>query len=154
MPSRRDQIQMSSDEFWSFVDSQKTVQVATLLRDGSPHLVPLWFAIDRGRIVLETFTKSQKVRNLERDPRISLLFEDGSDYEKLRGASISARAELISEDAKVHNFHKLVLLRNAPELGEEVIERVSASMAAKKTAILVKPEKIFSWDHSNLGGVY
>ncbi|HIF96591.1 MAG TPA: hypothetical protein EYQ54_06125, partial [Myxococcales bacterium] len=77
MPKRRDQIRMTDDDFWQFVESQKTVQVATLQRDGATHLMPLWFALQDGAIVLETFTKSQKVKNLERDPRITLLFEDG-----------------------------------------------------------------------------
>lgn len=68
MPKRRDQIRMSEAEFWQFVESQKTVQVATLGPDGWPHVMPLWFALEDGAIVLETFTKSQKVKNLERDP--------------------------------------------------------------------------------------
>ena len=58
MPKRRDQVAMTDDEMWAFIASQKTVQVATINRDGAPHLVPLWFALVDGAIVLETFTKS------------------------------------------------------------------------------------------------
>ena len=76
---------MTDDELWSFIESQKTIQFATIGRDGAPHLVPLWFAIDDGAIVLETFTKSQKVKNLERDARATVLFEDGDEYAQLRG---------------------------------------------------------------------
>ena len=83
MPKRRDQVHMSEQEMWDFIESQKSLQVATLNRDGSPHLVTLWFAIVDGRIVMETFTKSQKVVNLERDPRIALLLEDGEVYQEL-----------------------------------------------------------------------
>jgi len=97
MPKRRDQVAMTHDEMWSFIESQKTVQVATINRDGTPHLVPLWFAIVDGEIVLETFTKSQKVKNLERDPRLTLLFEAGDRYEELRGVTLYARAELVRE---------------------------------------------------------
>jgi len=155
MPKRRDQIRMSEADFWAFVESQKTVQVATLGPNGAPHLMPLWFALDEGAIVLETFSKSQKVKNLERDPRITLLFEDGSEYAKLRGASVSARAELVQDDVeRVHALHMRVLLRNTPEIPEEVLEKASRDMAPKKTAILIRPEKIVSWDHSKLGGIY
>jgi PPOX class probable F420-dependent enzyme len=155
MPKRRDQIRMNDNEFWQFVESQKTVQVATLQRDGSPHLMPLWFAREADAIVLETFTKSQKVKNLERDPRITLLFEDGDEYTALRGASISARAELIQDDVeRIHALHMAVLLRNTPEIPRDVLEKASLSMAPKKTAILVRPEKVVSWDHSKLGGIY
>ena len=155
MPKRRDQIRMSEAEFWQFVESQKTVQVATLGPDGWPHLMPLWFALEDGAIVLETFTKSQKVKNLERDPRITVLFEEGDEYATLRGASVSARADLIQDDVeRVHALHMRVLLRNTPEIPEDVLEKASRAMAAKKTAILIRPDKIVSWDHSKLAGVY
>ncbi|MDG2333319.1 MAG: pyridoxamine 5'-phosphate oxidase family protein [Myxococcota bacterium] len=155
MPKRRDQIRMSDEEFWQFVESQKTVQVATVQRDGSPHLMPLWFAVEDGAIVLETFSKSQKVKNLERDPRITLLFEDGDEYNALRGASIGTRAELVQDDIeRIHALHMAVLLRNTPDIPRDVLEQASRSMAPKKTAILVRPEKIVSWDHSKLEGIY
>ena len=90
MPSRRDQIRMSEEEQVQFIDEQKSLQVATINRDGTPHLSTLWFDVFEGDIVFETFTKSQKIKNLERDPRISCLLEDGLEYEKLRGVQITA----------------------------------------------------------------
>lgn len=156
MPKRRDQVAMSQDEMWAFIETQKTVQVATINHDGWPHLVPLWFAVVDGGIVLETFTKAQKVKNLERDPRISILFEDGDVYEQLRGVSIRAKAVLHQDVETVHRLHMEVLKRNTPEIPEDVLEKASASMAPKKTAIVVRPDdaKVMSWDHSKLGGVY
>lgn len=154
MGKKRDQIRMSDGDLWKFIAEQKTVQVATINKSGAPHLMPLWFAVDDGTIVLETFSKSQKIKNLERDPRITLLFEDGDVYEKLRGASISATAELVQDEERVHQLHMMVLLRNTPELGKDVIEKASRAMAPKKTAILIRPERVVSWDHGKLGGVY
>lgn len=154
MPKRRDQIRMTDDELWSFIGEQKTIQVATINRDGTPHVMPLWFAVEDGTIILETFTKSQKVRNLERDRRISVLLEDGETYEKLRGASIQAEAELVQDVERVHALHMKVLERNTPELPKDVLENASRSMAPKKTAILIRPERVMSWDHGKLGGIY
>ena len=153
MPKRRDLISMNDDEMWAFIDTQKSVQVATINRDGSPHLTTLWFAVIDGKVVLETFTKSQKIVNLKRDPRIAILFEDGDAYEDLRGVSINTTAELISEVEQVHALHMAVIQRNT-ELPEDVLDKASAAMAPKKTAILVKAEKAMSWDHRKLGGVY
>ena len=154
MPTRRDLIRMSTDEMWDFIASQKSVQVATINRDGSPQLTTLWFAIEDGKIVLETFTKSQKVVNLKRDPRIALLLESGDVYQDLKGVSINATAELVSNVDEVHAFHMAVLRRNTPEIPEDVLDKVSAGMAPKKTAILVAPQRVMSWDHSKLGGIY
>jgi PPOX class probable F420-dependent enzyme len=153
MPKRRDEVAMTDDEIRSFIEGQKTVQVATINRDGTPHLVPLWFAIVDGDIVLETFTKSQKVKNLERDPRLTLLLEDGILYEELRGVSIYGTAELVKDVEKVHGLHMAVLKRNT-EVPEEVLEKATRSMAPKKTAIVIKAHRTISWDHRKLGGSY
>ena len=154
MPQRRDLIKMSTEGMWAFIETRKSVQVATINRDGSPHLTTLWFAIVDGQLVLETFTKSQKVVNLKRDPRIALLLESGDVYEDLKGVSINAKAELVTDVDEVHRFHMAVLRRNTPEIPEDVLEKVSAGMAPKKTAILVEPERVMSWDHSKLAGIY
>jgi PPOX class probable F420-dependent enzyme len=154
MPKRRDLISMTDEEMWAFIESRKSAQVATINRDGSPHLTTLWFAIEEGKIVLETFTKSQKVVNLNRDPRIALLFESGEVYDQLKGVSINANAELVTEVEDVHRLHMAVLLRNTPEIPADVLDKASAAMAPKKTAILVKPDRVMSWDHSKLGGIY
>lgn len=154
VPKRRDIVKMSDDEIWKFIDGQKTVQVATINKDGSPHVMPLWFAIEDRRIVLETFTKSQKIVNLERDDRISILFEDGESYNDLKGVSIKGRAELIREHDEVHRLHMAVLVRNQPEVPVELLERATASMVSKKTAIVIEPSRFITWDHSKLGGVY
>ena len=145
---------MSDEEIWKFIESQKTIQVATINKDGSPHVMPLWFAIDEGRIVLETFSKSQKVVNLERDDRISLLFEDGDEYNDLKGVSIKGRVELIREHAEVHRLHMAVLTRNQPQVPVEVLKKATAPMVPKKTAIVIVPERFITWDHSKLGGIY
>ncbi len=155
MPSRRDLVAMSEEEVWKFIETQKSVQVATINKDGTPHLIPLWFAIEDGAIILETFSKSQKIKNLERDPRISVLFEDGDTYPELKGVSIKARAELIrNNDEEVHRLHMAVLLRNTPEIPEDVLDNATRSMVPKKTAIRIVPDRVMSWDHSKLGGIY
>lgn len=153
MPKRRDQVSMTDAELQDFIESQKTVQVATINKDGTPHLVPLWFAVIDGEIVLETFTKSQKVVNLERDPRMTVLLEAGEVYEELRGATIYAEAELVRDVDRVHELHMAVLTRNT-DIPVETLDKVTRSMVPKKTAIVVKVKRCFSWDHRKLGGIY
>ena len=133
MPKRRDQVAMTDAELQEFIESQKTIQVATINKDGTPHLVPLWFAVVDGDIVLETFTKSQKVVNLERDPRMTVLLEAGDVYEELRGATMYAEAELVRDVERVHDLHMAVLTRNT-DIPVETLDKVSRGMAPKKTA--------------------
>src|SRR3954469_20913885 len=83
--SRRDQIRMSADEVRAFLDAERTVTCATISRNGWPHLMPLWFVRRQDEVWAWTYAKSQKVRNLERDPRATLQVEAGAEYHLLRG---------------------------------------------------------------------
>lgn len=154
MAKRRNQIQMSPDEIWKFIEERKSLQVATIGADGAPHLTTLWFAIVEGDIVFETFTKSQKIVNLKRDPRIAVLVEDGIKYNELRGVAINGRAVLHDDPAVVLPYARAMVRRNQPEVPEEHVEAAAKMMAAKRTVVVVKPEKIVSWDHRKLGGTY
>jgi len=154
MPKRRDQIRMSDAEAWTFIASRKSLQVATLRRDGSPHLTTLWFAVVEGQIVFETFRKSQKVQNLRRDPRIAVLVEAGTEYAELRGVSISGRAVLHDDPARVARYARAIVSRNHPELSGEALEAAVRRMTSKRTAVVVQPERMASWDHRKLRGEY
>jgi PPOX class probable F420-dependent enzyme len=154
VPKRRDLIKMTDEEIWRFIETQKTIQVVTINKDGTPQVLPLWFAIDNGKIVLETFTKSQKIVNLERDNRITVLFEDGETYNELRAVSIKGRATLIRDHDEVHRLHMAVLVRNQPQVPVDLLEKATAPMVPKKTAIVIEPDKFISWDHRKLDVAY
>lgn len=150
MAKKRNQIAMSMDEVWSFIKEQKCLQVATINKDGSPHLTTLFFAIVDDAIVFETFTKSQKIANLKRDPRIALLLEDGTTYNELRGVSINATAEIHSEPEKVQALARHVVMRNYPETPRDGLDEAARNLASKRSGVVVRLEKVVSWDHHKL----
>lgn len=154
MAKRRDLIRMTDDELWRFVAERRTLQVATINRDGTPQLTTLWFAIVDGAIVFETFTKSQKIVNLRRDPRLAVLVEDGDRYEELRGVSINGRAELVDDPAQVERYAAAVVAKYMPDLPPEGRAEAAKMMARKRTVVVVRPQRIASWDHRKLAGGY
>ena len=154
MAKRRDRIRLSPEEVGVFIEEQKSLQVATVNPDGTPHLSTLWFAVVDGDIVFETYTKSQKIKNLERDNRIAVLLEDGVEYDKLRGVAINGHVELHTDPEVVHRYALEVMDRNNPEVDREMLSEAAESMAQKRTAVVVKADKVISWDHTKLGGTY
>jgi PPOX class probable F420-dependent enzyme len=154
MPKRRDQIRMTEEEAWRFIEECKSLQVATLDRNGAPRLTTLWFSVVDGAIVFATFSKSQKVVDLRRDPRIAVLVEDGTVYSELRGVSISGRAELCDDPEVVRRYAIELVRRNQPEVPDDAVSEAARRLAAKRTVVVVEPEKIMSWDHRKLAGVY
>ncbi|MCQ3808056.1 MAG: pyridoxamine 5'-phosphate oxidase family protein [Acidimicrobiaceae bacterium] len=152
--NRRDVIRMSESEVDTFIEEQKSLQVGTIERDGSIHLSTLWFAYLDKRVVFETYTKSQKIKNLRRDPRITLLWEDGDVYEQLRGVMVKGTAQLVTDHCEVFPLALEVMKRNQPDIPEELLEQAATHMAAKRTAVVVEPLKVVSWDHRKLSGTY
>lgn len=149
--SRRDQIRMTDEEVRTFLAEHRTVQVATVNRDGTPHLVAMWYGVIDGEIVMWTYAKSQKARNLRRSPKIACLVESGERYEDLRGVSVSGEAELSADRDYVMQVGMAVLLGEgeAPS-GKVILEKTGA----KRVAITVKPTRVVTWDHRKLGGGY
>lgn len=152
--SRRDQITMTADEIAAFLDAAKTVIAATNGPRGLPHLMPLWFLRDGLDIWAWTFAKSQKVRNLERDPRATLQVEDGVEYHLLRGVMIEADVTIHSDIDLVTDVGVRLMARYAGTAGSPEMAEVVRKQAAKRVALQFTPVRTASFDHRKLGGVY
>lgn len=153
--SRRAEIQLSPDEQRELIDAERVVVVATIGTRGWPHSMPLWYVPRDGEIWIYTYTKSQKVRNLERDPRATLLVETGHEYFELRGVEIEAEAEIHGDLDAVFELAKELTSRYAG--GAQVDEsqaEVLRNQARKRVAIRFEPKRVASWDHRKLGGQY
>jgi len=148
--NRRDLIRMTDDEVMVFIDGLKSLQVACIDRDGSPHLSTLWFAVLDKKLAFETYTRSQKIVNLRRDPRITVLLEDGLEYDKLRGVMIKGTATLVDAGDGLHRIARAVVERNQPGLDPEALDMAAAQLAVKRTGVIVEPAKVISWDHTKL----
>jgi hypothetical protein len=152
--SRRDQITMSDEEVAAFLEEQRIVTCATLGPRGWPHLMPLFYTVRDGEIWAWTYGKSQKVRNLERDPRATLQVEAGEQYQELRGVMIEAETVVHNDIELVTEFGLELANRYGDgAVGDEFIDVVRAQ-AAKRVALQFVPVRTATWDHRKLGGVY
>lgn len=158
-PVSRKDISMTADEVGHFLAAAHTMQVATLGPDGWPHVTPMWFVLNGdGLVEFRSFTKSQKIRNLTRNPRVTLLAESGTEYGELRGVMIKGLAALSADRATVLDTYGRVAskygLLGEAEPTAEVIEAALGRFADKNTSVLVTPTSVASWDHTKLGGAY
>lgn len=147
---------MSADEVAAFLKEQGTAIVGTSDLQGRPHLTPLWYVPSGTTVRGWTYAKSQKVRNLERDPRATLLVEDGKTYEELRGAMLYCDVEVIRETEAVTEMGLAVMRRYAPGRAQPTPEAhdLVAAQAPKRVGLVFTPTDIASWDHTKLAGVY
>jgi PPOX class probable F420-dependent enzyme len=145
---------MNDEEIEAFLEAGRDLQVASINADGTPHLVTMWYAVRDGEVAFWTYGKSQKIVNLRRDPRLTVLVATGEKYEELKGVSIAGRAELVEDRDQVVSYGEAVYERYWGPLDNDAVREGVRAMGAKRVVVAVKPEKIVSWDHSKLGGTY
>lgn len=151
--NRRDQISLSTAEQRAFLAASKTIILSTIDRYGFPDSVPMWFVVDEdGAILMTTYAKSQKVRNVRRDPKVALLVESGVTYETLKGVLIRGVAEIRSDPTMC--VSTLQRIHDKMSRGAGGVEAAMLKQAAKRVVIRVVPQRVSSWDHHKLGGTY
>jgi PPOX class probable F420-dependent enzyme len=148
--SRRAEIQLSPADVTALLDQERTLICATIGRDGWPHLMPLWYVVRDGQLWSWTYAKSQKVRNLERDPRCTVQVETGAAYGELRGVMIKARAELIRDVDTVAALGEALIERyGGGSIGDAEREALRRQ-APKRVALRFVALQTASWDHRKL----
>jgi PPOX class probable F420-dependent enzyme len=148
--NQRAQIRMTDAEIAEFVERSRTTTLATNGPDGLPHLVAMWYAVLDSEIWFETKVKSQKVRNLLRDDRVTCLIEDGRTYDVLRGVAIEGNAVVSSEPDDVLRVGVSVWERYYGPYTEDQRPMVDALMN-KRVVVRVIRTRARSWDHRKLG---
>lgn len=154
--SRRGQIKLSETELLELLDGERIAIVSSNGPHGFPHSMPLWFVPRQGEVWIWTYAKSQKVRNLERDPRATVLVETGHEYGELRGAMIEAEARIHRDADTVIGFAEELTLRYAEGIDSVEGDAKAAleAQAPKRVAIQFEPRRVATWDHRKLGGAY
>jgi hypothetical protein len=154
----RETTAMSNGELVAFLQAERTVICATNGPRGWPHLMPLWYVVRDGELWAWTFAKSQKVRNLERDPRVTLQVEAGESYQQLRGVMIEAETTIHREPATVAMLGVDLMLHYAPsealmdESARRGIEAVVKHQAPKRVGLQFTAVRTVSFDHRKLAG--
>ncbi|NNL71228.1 MAG: pyridoxamine 5'-phosphate oxidase [Acidimicrobiia bacterium] len=156
----RKDITMTAEGQLAFLEEGHTLIVTTLGSDGYPHVAPMWYFVKDGKVAFRSFTKSQKIVNLQRNPKLTVLLEVGDTYEELRGLMIKGTARLVTDPEQVLAMYGELSTRYAfvgdepVPLEGEALEAAFGRFAAKNTGVIVEPEKIISWDHPKLAGAY
>ena len=162
--SRRGAIHMDAGELAALLDEQRTLTCATLGRDGWPHLMPLWYVMRGTRPTSSagtgptpwawTYAKSQKVRNLERDPRCTVQVEAGEAYGELRGMMARAECEIVRDLDAVAALGAEIAVRYGGAALTAEQEAAMRRQAAKRVGLRFALRDVVTWDHRKLGGTY
>lgn len=149
--NRRRQIQLSPDEQAAFFRERKKAALATIDKDGFPHVVAMNYFVRDGAFYMTSYGKAQKVVNIRRNPRVALMIEAGDEYAELRGVMIRGRCEILDDEASVK---EAFAARATAQANAAPVQPGALASAPKRVVLRIVPEKVISWDHRKLGGRY
>src|SRR5262249_14259843 len=119
-------------------------------RHGYPHLVAMWYAMRDGDLLMTSYGKAQKIVNIERDSRATVLLESGTAYNQLRGVMLRGRATIVDDKELAIDVMQRI---GAKMRGTPIADANRAALAkatSKRVVIRFHPERWSSWDHSKL----
>jgi PPOX class probable F420-dependent enzyme len=149
--NRRQQIQLTPDEQAAFFRERKKAALATIDKDGYPHVVAMNYFARDGAFYMTSYGKAQKVLNVRRNPRVALMVEAGDEYSELRGVMIRGRCEILEGEAAVRAAFEG---RAVAQANPAPVNPGAAASAPKRVVLKIVPDKVVSWDHRKLGGGY
>jgi PPOX class probable F420-dependent enzyme len=156
----RKAIRMTQAEAWDWLEKGENCSLATIDGDGYPHVVAMAYGVDNGDVVMTSFAKAQKVKNLQRNPHAAVMVESGKAYHTLKGVMARGPAEILENTDQVLQVLSLITRRMARANGgrerassepvNDPIAQQARGLATKRVVIRIHPEKWASWDHSKL----
>ena len=149
--NRRRQIQLSPEEQAAFFRERKKAALATIDKDGFPHVVAMNYFAKDGAFYMTSYGKAQKVVNVRRNPKVALMMEAGDAYAELRGVMIRGHCEILEDLAAVKAAFES---RAETQSDPAPVQPGAVASAPKRVVLKIVPEKVISWDHRKLGGRY
>jgi len=132
---------MNRDEF---LKSEKILRLATIDKNKTPHIVPVWYRYSGKKIHIGTNTRTQKAKNIKKNKRVSCCVDIGINAPKIYGVMIKGNANLILENNKVKTIAKKILLQYF-----KTLDNKSAKELLDDTDCIIEiiPEKFSVWNY-------
>jgi PPOX class probable F420-dependent enzyme len=124
-----------SPKVTSFLRGRHIGKLGTVMKDGSPHVTPIWYMLDGGKMLINTTTDRVKYHNIKRDNRVCFLVDSGYPYVILFG-----RARIAKERDAKKDIEALAIRYTGPVRGR----RSAKEMFWKQPRVSIEiiPERV------------
>lgn len=150
--ANRQYVAIPDDEVWQFVDSREKLYVAFPMKNGYPHVTPIWFCVLDKKLYLRTQDYKVKIR-LARAGKACCTLDDGSRYIDLRGVVIWGNSRVVTEDELIGRIEKIMGMKYRDQqwkASEMPAQWVRDRKEEKRAYIEITPTKMSSWDNGRI----
>ena len=127
-----------------FLKSQKVLRLATIGKNKSPHIAPVWYRYVGKKFYIGTNSKTQKAKNISKNNKVSFCIDVGINAPNIYGVMGQGEANLIKNESKVKTIAKKILLRYF-----KTLENKSAKELLNDTDCIIEiiPQKVSVWNY-------
>ena len=127
-----------------FLKTQKILRLSTIGKNNFPHITPVWYMFSGKKIYIGTDTKSQKIKNIQKNNHVSFCVDVGVNSPDIYGVMGKGIANLILEMPKTKTIAKKILLKYF-----KTLENKSAKQLLEDTECIIEiiPQKISTWNY-------
>ncbi len=127
-----------------FLKSQKVLRLATIGKNKTPHIAPVWYRYVGKKFYIGTNSKTQKAKNVKKNNKDSFCVDIGINAPNIFGVMGQGEANLILDKSKVKTIAKKILLQYF-----KTLENKSAKELLEDTDCIIEitPEKFSIWDY-------
>ena len=127
-----------------FLKDQKILRLATIGKNKTPHIAPVWYRYSGKKFYIGTNTKTQKAKNVKKNQKVSCCVDVGINTPNIYGVLVQGNANLILDNSKVKVIAKKILLRYF-----KTLENKSAKELLDDTDCIIEivPEKFTVWNY-------
>ncbi len=127
-----------------FLKSHKVLRLATIDKNKTPHIAPVWYLYSGRKIYIGTNTRTKKAKNAKINKHVAFCVDVGVNAPNIYGVMGQGNANLILENTKVKTIAKKILLRYF-----KTLEDKSAKELLEDTDCIIEiiPEKFSVWNY-------
>ena len=136
---------MSEQESDLFLSKGRIVNVSSVGSDGAPHIAPIWYVYENGKLYLSTGPQSRKVRNIRANRKVAFCVDVGEAFYDLKAVVGKGTAQILTDKKFNDEIGKKILLKYLGDLNSPAAKQL-ASM--EHVVIEIIPTTKTSWDYS------
>jgi PPOX class probable F420-dependent enzyme len=134
--------QLSDPRIQGFLTTKEVVVLSTIQRSGAPLAMPMWFLHTPQALYMISVDGLQKVRNLQRDPRVCVVAASGNRGAAIRGVVIQGHVAFVQEPEQRLPIVERLLQKYDPDLARLWGGQV---MPPDRVLFRIEPDRVRSW---------